>query len=265
MGTVALYGAGAMGEALLAGLLDGRDAADVVITEKRAGRADELRERFGVRVLDQAEAAREADIVLVVVKPYDVVPLLEDIADELRDDALVLSFAAGITTATLEGALRPGTAVVRIMPNTPALVGQGMFALSPGSACPDERLAEAKELVSGSGRAVVVPESQQDAVTGVSGSGPAYVFHVIEAMIEAGVGQGLPRDVATELTVQTVLGAATLLRESGQHPSLLREQVTSPGGTTAAGLAQLDAHGVRSAFAAAVGAAARRSAELSGD
>ncbi|GAB4009342.1 pyrroline-5-carboxylate reductase [Nocardioides ultimimeridianus] len=262
MTQIALIGAGMMGEALLAGLLGaGRAADSVLVGEKRAERAAELTERYGVRVLDNIGAA-EADTVLLVVKPQDVAGVLEEISPSLRAGQLVVSLAAGITIAAIEALVPEGVAVVRVMPNTPALVGQGMAALSPGTHCTDAQLAVAIELLSAAGRAVVVPEKQQDAVTAVSGSGPAYVFLVAEAMIEAGVHLGLPRATAHELAVQTLLGAATMLSESGEHPSVLRENVTSPAGTTAAALGRLEAHGLRAAFLDALRAAHDRSVEL---
>lgn len=260
---LAILGGGVMGETVLAGLLaNGWTADDVVVAEKSPKRRDELAERHGVRVLDNAEAAALAPTVLIVVKPHDVGTVLDEIADSLRDGALVASLAAGVSTGTLEEHLPEGTPVARVMPNTPAQVAEGMAAISGGSAATDDHLATVTEIMSAIGSAVVVPEKQQDAVTGVSGSGPAYVFLVAEAMIEGGVQQGLPRDVATELAVQTLFGSAKLLRESGERPGTLRERVTSPGGTTAAGLRTLEDRAVRSAFMAAIEAAARRSAEL---
>jgi len=263
MGTTAIIGAGAMGEALLAGLLrDGRPASEVLVGEKRAERAAELTERYGVEVTDNLTAVRRADTVALVVKPQDVAAVLTEVADVLRTDQLVVSLAAGTTTAALEALVPEGVAVVRVMPNTPALVGAGVAALSPGRHCTDEQLAEVEALLAGTGRVVRVPEAQQDAVTAISGSGPAYVFLVVEAMVEAGVHLGLPRETATELAVQTLVGSAELLRSTGTHPTLLREQVTSPAGTTAAGLRQLDERGGRAAFLAAAEAARDRSRSL---
>jgi pyrroline-5-carboxylate reductase len=158
-----------------------------------------------------------------------------------------------------------GIAVVRVMPNTPALVDEGMAAISPGTHCDDDHLLIAESLLSTTGRVVRVPEKQQDAVTAISGSGPAYLFFVVEAMIEAGVHLGLPRSTATELVVQTVVGSAKLLRETGEHPTVLREQVTSPGGTTAAAIRELESHSVRAAFMTAMEAARNRSRELAGE
>ncbi len=263
MGSTAIIGAGAMGEALLAGLLrDGRPAAEVLVGEKRAERAVELTERYGVEVVDNLTAVSRAETVALVVKPGDVLSVLAEVAAELRPGQLLVSLAAGTTTAAIEEVVPEGVAVVRVMPNTPALVGRGMAALSPGRHCTDEQLAEVEALLAGTGAVVRVPESQQDAVTAISGSGPAYVFLVVEALVEAGVHLGLPRETATTLAVQTLAGSAELLRSTGTHPSLLREQVTSPGGTTAAGLRQLDERGVRAAFLAAAEAARDRSRAL---
>ena len=176
-----------------------------------------------------------------------------------------MSLAAGITTTYLESRLPAGRPVVRVMPNTPALVDQGMAAISAGAHCDREHLLEAEELLAATGKVLEVPEKLQDAVTAISGSGPAYIFYVVEAMIEAGVVLGMPRSTATELVVQTLYGAATMMKETGQHPTVLREQVTSPGGTTAAALRELDDHKVRAAFITAMEAAANRSRELAGD
>ncbi|MBM6405582.1 pyrroline-5-carboxylate reductase [Phycicoccus sp. CSK15P-2] len=265
MGTVAIFGAGVMGETLLSGLLRaGRPVDALVITERRPERAAELTERYGVRVLDNAEAAAAADTLVLVVKPQDMGTLLDEIAPHVDPGNLVVSLAAGITTGFLEARLPEGRSVVRVMPNTPALVDQGMAAVSGGAHCPPEHLAEAQELLAATGKVVEVPERMLDAVTAISGSGPAYIFYVVEAMIEAGVVLGMPRQTATDLVVQTLYGAATMIRETGQHPTVLREQVTSPGGTTAAALRELDDHKVRAAFISAMEAAATRSRELAG-
>ncbi|MEI2821174.1 MAG: pyrroline-5-carboxylate reductase [Marmoricola sp.] len=261
--TVAIVGVGVMGETLLSGLLrGGRRADDLVIGEKRADRARELTEKYGVRVVSNVAAVEAADTVALVVKPQDMADVLTEIAPALRPGHLVVSLAAGITTAFIETHTPDGVAVVRVMPNTPALVDEGMAAISPGSHCDEEHLAEAESLLSATGRVVRVPESQQDAVTAISGSGPAYLFFVVEAMIEAGVHLGLPRTTATELVVQTALGSAMMLRETGEHPTVLRERVTSPGGTTAAAIRELESHRVRAAFMTAMEAARDRSREL---
>lgn len=262
--TVAILGAGVMGETLLSGLLRaGRQASDVVITERREERARELADRYGVKVMGNAEAAAASDTVVLVVKPQDIGGLLAEIRDAVREGTLVVCIAAGITTAFVQERLPAGVAVVRVMPNTPALVDQGMAAISPGTHCDAEHLARAEALLSATGKVIQVAEHHQDAVTAISGSGPAYIFYVVEAMIEAGVLLGLARSTSTELVVQTLYGAATMLRETGTHPTVLREQVSSPAGTTMAALRQLDDHKVRAAFLTAMEAARNRSRELS--
>jgi pyrroline-5-carboxylate reductase len=261
--TVAILGAGVMGSTLLSGLIrSGRDVADLVITGRNTERAEELARSSGVRRMGNVEAAKTADTVVLVVKPQDMGGLLAEIRDHVRPGALVVSLAAGITTAFLEERLPAGTAVVRVMPNTPALVDEGMAAISPGHACDEVHLVEAEELLRSCGKVLRIPEKHQDAVTAISGSGPAYIFYVVEAMIEAGVLLGLPRGTSTQLVVQTLFGAATMLKETGQHPTVLREQVSSPGGTTMAALRQLDDHKVRAAFVTAMEAAAQRSKQL---
>jgi pyrroline-5-carboxylate reductase len=176
----------------------------------------------------------------------------------VRPGQLVVSLAAGITTSFIESRLPEGVAVVRVMPNTPALVDEGMAAISRGSHCDESHLEEAETLMASTGHVLRVPERQQDAVTAISGSGPGYLFFVVESMIEAGVHLGLPRGTATELVVQTMVGSAKLLRETGEHPTVLRERVTSPGGTTAAAIRELEDHKVRAAFLTAMEAARHR-------
>ena len=261
--TVAIFGAGVMGTTLLSGLIrSGRDAAELVITGRNIERTEELASTYGVRRMSNVDAALEADTLVLVVKPQDMDVLLDEIRDHVRPGALVVSLAAGITTRFLEERLPAGTAVVRVMPNTPALVDEGMAAISPGMLCDEGHLVEAEELLRSCGKVLRIPEKHQDAVTAISGSGPAYIFYVVEAMIEAGVLLGMPRATSTELVVQTLYGAATMLKETGQHPTVLREQVSSPGGTTMAALRQLDDHKVRAAFVTAMEAAAERSKEL---
>jgi pyrroline-5-carboxylate reductase len=263
MGLVAVLGAGVMGETQLSGLLrSGRRADELVVSERRADRAAELTERYGVEVLGNVEVAAKADTLVLVVKPQDMAALLDEIAPHVRPGALVVSLAAGITTAFVEQRLADATPVVRVMPNTPALVDEGMAAISPGSHCDEHHLAEAEALLRCVGRVLRVPEQQQDAVTAVSGSGPAYIFFVVEAMIEAGVHLGLPRSTSNELVVQTLVGAAKMLRETGEHPMVLRENVTSPAGTTAAAIRELEDHKVRAAFLIALEAARDRSRAL---
>ena len=259
----AILGAGVMGETLLSGLVRaGRRVDRLLVGEKRAERARELEERYGVAVVSNVEAARRADTVVLVVKPQDMGDVLDEIAPELRAGQLLVSLAAGITTSFIEARVPDGVAVVRVMPNTPALVDEGMAAISPGSHCDDAHLAEVESLMASTGKVLRIPEKQMDAVTAISGSGPAYIFFVVESMIEAGVHLGLPRATATELVVQTLVGSAAMLRETGTHPVVLREQVTSPSGTTASALRELEIHRVRAAFLAAMEAARNRSREL---
>ena len=259
----AILGAGVMGETLLSGLIRaGRPVDQLLVGEKRADRARELTDKYGVAVVSNLDATKRADTLALVVKPQDMGGLLDEIGSAVRPEQLVVSLAAGITTAFLESRLPDGVPVVRVMPNTPALVDEGMAAIASGSHCDDDHLAVAEELLGSTGKVLRVPEKQLDAVTAISGSGPAYLFFVVESMIEAGVHLGLPRATATELVVQTVVGSAVMLRETGAHPVVLREQVTSPGGTTAAALRELEIHKVRAAFLAAMEAARDRSAEL---
>jgi len=258
---IGVLGGGAMGEALLSGLVGSGTAPDgILLAEPRAERAAELVGRYGIRHLPGTQVAAGADVLFVVVKPHDVPAALRGIAPGLRPTTPVVCLAAGVSTAVLHDCLPPAVPVIRVMPNTPVFVGQGMLVMSPGPGCTDEHLDRTRRLLSATGQVLQVPEHQQDAVTAVSGSGPAYVFYVAEAMIEAGVHLGLPRPVASELVSQTLLGSSQMLREPGAHPGLLREQVTSPAGTTAAALRELDSHGVRAAFLRALEAARDRSA-----
>nr|WP_300049316.1 pyrroline-5-carboxylate reductase [uncultured Nocardioides sp.] len=261
--STAIIGAGVMGETLLSGLVRaGRRVDQLMVGEKRAERARELEERYGVAVVSNRQAAAKADTVALVVKPQDMGDVLDEIAPDLRAGQLLVSLAAGITTSFIESRVPDGVAVVRVMPNTPALVDEGMAAIAPGSHCDESHLAEAESLMASTGKVLRIPEKQMDAVTAISGSGPAYIFFVVESMIEAGVHLGLPRATATDLVVQTLVGSAAMLRETGTHPVVLREQVTSPGGTTASALRELEVHRVRAAFLAAMEAARNRSREL---
>jgi pyrroline-5-carboxylate reductase len=264
MNAIAILGGGKIGEALLSGMLRGsRSTTDIVISEKHPERAAYLAETFGVQVTDVASAVKQADTLLIAVKPQDIDALLAEMAAAVEPPRhVVVSVAAGVTTAHIERALPSGVAVVRCMPNTPALVDQAMTAVAAGSHADDAHVAEAEALLATVGRVVRVPEHQLDAVTALSGSGPAYFFYLVEAMIDAGILLGLPRALAAELIVQTAVGSATMLRDSGEHPVQLREAVTSPGGTTIAAIRELEVHGVRAALLAAIEAAARRSREL---
>ena len=260
---LAILGAGVMGETVLSGLLRaGWHADQIVATDRRLERQHELTAKYGIKMLENTVAVAEAETVILVVKPQDMNDLLNEISQSIKPGALVVSLAAGIDTAFIESRLPEGVAVVRVMPNTPAQVDEGMAAISPGSHSTQDHLDRVTEILSATGRVITVPERYQDAVTAISGTGPAYLFFVVEAMIEAGVHLGLPRDTATELVVQTMLGSAKLLRETGEHPTVLRERVTSPGGTTAAAVRELEDHKVRAAFLRAMEAARDRSRDL---
>jgi len=264
--TLALLGGGKMGEALLGGLVDGGwDPENLAVAEVMAERRHAIETRFSkVRVVpNPAWAVAEAEVVVVAVKPGDVPAALAAAEPVLEPGALVLSIAAGVTIATIEG-LVPGRPVIRAMPNTPALVGMGAAAIAAGAYAGDEHMHRAESILGVVGTVARVPESLLDAVTGLSGSGPAYVFLVAEALIEAGVHAGLPRPVSQALVTQTLLGSATLLARGPDGAEALRAAVTSPGGTTAAGLAALESRAVRSAFIEAVTAATKRSKELGG-
>ncbi len=261
---VAVLGGGVMGETLVSALLAaGWTPDDVDVTERSAARATELSGRYGVRAADtNAKAASRADVVLVAVKPQVVADVLAEVAPRLRPGTLVVTVAAGLPIAVYEDALAAGTAVVRVMPNTPAVIGQGASAVAAGTHATEEHLALVERMLAGTGLVVRVAEKDLDAVTAISGSGPAYAFYLIDAMAEAGVLLGLTRDLATRLAVATVQGSAALAAQTGEHPVVLRERVSSPGGTTVAAVRELDAHGVRAGVVAAALAARDRSREL---
>jgi len=261
--TIAIFGVGLMGESLLAGLLaSGWDAAGIRAVEAQPARAQQIGQKYGVAVVGAADAVAGADAVIVVVKPNNVADLLEDIGALLSPDALVVSLAAGVTTATLESHLPAHQPVVRVMPNTAALVGEAMTVMSAGTSATPAHLDQAGRVLSAVGQVQTVPEKQMDIITAVSGSGPAYVMYVAEAMIDAAVLFGLPRPLATDLVKQTLYGSAKLLATSGEHPTKLKENVVSPGGTTAAALRAFEDHGVKAAFIDAIEAAYARSREL---
>jgi pyrroline-5-carboxylate reductase len=261
--TTALLGVGKLGEALLSGLLrSGTPASSLIGAEKHADRAAEVAQRYGVRTATPVDAVAQADVVLLAVKPQDMRALLQEVAGSVRPGTLVVSLAAGIPAALVEELLPEGTPVVRVMTNTPVLVDEAMSAVSPGAHAAAEHLELVEEMLGHVGKVVRVPESQQDAVTALSGSGPAYFFYLVEAMIDAGILLGLPRAVAAELIVQTAVGSARMLRESGEHPVVLREAVTSPGGTTISAIRVMEDRGVRAAMLAALEAARDRSREL---
>ena len=240
-------------------------AGQVRVTRRDPHGLEELRERFpGVTATtDNADAVRGATVVLVSVKPQNAGALFDEVKDHVGSETLVLSTLAGVTTRAIAEALGQPLPVVRAMPNTPALVDEGATAIAGGAAASARHVSLAREVFAAVGVVEVVPEHLMDAVTGLSGSGPAYVFMVIEALTDAGVKQGLPRTVAARLSAQTVLGAARLAIETGRHPAILRDEVTTPGGTTISAVAELEKHGLRTMLIDAVGIATERSRELS--
>ena len=262
---IAILGAGKMGEALLSGLLRaGRPPSDVAAVVRRAERAAELSTTYGVPVVSAEEAVKNASTLVITVKPQDMTRMLGEIAAFVDPAQLVISVAAGITTSFIERSLGSEVPVVRVMSNTPVLVDEAMSVISAGSFADERHLVRAEELLRPVGKVLRIPESQQDAATALSGSGPAYVYYLVEAMVDAGILLGMPRRTALEMVTQAVYGAATMLRDSGEHPVILREAVTSPGGTTISAIRELERHGVRAAFIAAIEAARDRGQELGG-
>jgi pyrroline-5-carboxylate reductase len=260
---VAVIGTGKIGELVLSGLLRaGWQPSDLLITTRRAERGAELAERYGVRAVDNLTAVAEADVLAIAVKPQDAGVLLDEIGAKVPADKLIISLCAGLPTGFFAARLPEGTPVVRVMTNTPALVDQAMTAISAGPHATGAHLSIAEEMFKPLGSTLRLPESQQDAVTALSGSGPAYFYLLVEAMIDAGILLGLPRQVAHELIVQTAIGSAVMLRDSGEHPVTLREQVTSPAGTTISAIRELENHGVRAALLSALEAARDRAREI---
>jgi len=262
---LAILGAGTIGESLLAGLLSAgwRTPDEIVATGRREERLAELGERYGVSTtLSNPEAVTGASLVVIAVKPQDFDVLLGEIGGLLEPTQTVLSIAAAIPTAAIEKRLAPGVPVVRAMPNAPATVHEGIAGICAGAHAGDEHLSIAEDVLSHLGAVVRLPEHAMDAVTAVSGSGPAYFALLAEAMVEAGILLGLSREVTTKLVVQTMLGTAKLLRDEHMHPVELREAVTSPGGTTIRAIRELENAGVRAAFLNAIQAAMERSREL---
>jgi pyrroline-5-carboxylate reductase len=260
---IGILGAGKMGEALISGLLRaGRSPAGVLAVVRRAERAAQLRESYGIELVTAAEAAKNADTLVITVKPQDMSVLLDEVAPHLPTDRLIISVAAGIPTSMIERRLGQDIAVIRVMSNTPVLVDEAMSVISAGRHAGEQHLRRAEELLRPVGKVLRIPESQQDAATALSGSGPAYVYFLVEAMVDAGILLGIPRGTAMEMVTQAVFGAATMLRDTGEHPVILREAVTSPGGTTINAIRELERHSVRAAFLAAIEAARDRGAEL---
>ncbi|WP_214409962.1 pyrroline-5-carboxylate reductase [Sphaerisporangium fuscum] len=260
---IAILGTGKMGEALLSGLLRaGVRPGEIMATARREERAQALRERHGVQVVSNIDAAKTADTLILAVKPQDMGNLLTEIAPHVPAGKLVVTVAAGITTSFVESRLGDEVPVVRVMSNTPVLVDEAMSVISAGAHASEKHLKHTEDLLKPVGKVLRIPESQQDAATALSGSGPAYFFYLVEAMVDAGILLGMPRAAALDMVIQSIVGAATMLRDSGEHPVILREAVTSPGGTTISAIAELERHRVRAAFLAAIEAARDRSRQL---
>jgi pyrroline-5-carboxylate reductase len=262
---LAVIGGGRMGEAIIGGLLAAGsfDGDSIVVAEPDAARRATLSAMHGVRcVADGREAVSGAGTVLLAVKPQVFESVVRSLSDSVPADAVIVSIAAGISTARIESMLPANAAVVRVMPNTPALVREGMAVVSGGSAATVTQVESVRELFGAVGRAIVIDECHQDAATAISGSGPAYVAILVEALARAGATSGLPREVAQQLAVQTLRGTAELLERTGQSPADLVDAVASPGGTTVAAIGQLEAGGFTASVAAAVAAAVNRAKEL---
>ncbi len=258
-GKLAIAGCGAMGEAILAGLLRaGWSAKALAVFVRRPERGQELAAKYSVSVISKASQLAAYSQLVVAVKPKDLSPLADQIRPHLADNLLLLSLVGGISLAQLAELFPHAAGIIRAMPNTPSLVGAGMTLLSPADSCSAAQRIRSEEIFGAVGEVLVLPEIQQAAGTALSGCGPAYFYFVVEAMIDAGVQLGLARPIATKLVAQTLTGAGALLAATGTHPGLLREQVTSPGGITAAALRELDRHSVRSGIISAIEAAAAR-------
>lgn len=265
MAKLTVLGAGKMGEALVVGLLASgwRSPEEITVTARRRHRLEDVQERLGVGgTYDNAAAVEGAQVVVLAVKPQDIESLLADVSEILSSEQTVLSIVAAIDTKFIEDRLKAPVPVVRAMPNTPSVVHEGMAGIAAGTYAGEDHVALARDVLGHVGRVVVVPEAYLDAVTAISGSGPAYFALLAEAMIEAGILLGLSREVSTDLVVQTMLGSAKLLRDEKMHPVELREMVTSPGGTTIRAIRVLEQMGVRAAFLNAIQAAMERSQEL---
>ena len=263
--TIGFLGTGNMAEALIKGLIAAGvvDPGQIHGSDPRPERCEEMAKRYGIHATTQnADVVRHAEIVVLSVKPQILPKVLDEVSSHLKPHALVISIAAGMPIASIERRVPPGTRVVRTMPNTPALIGAGATAIAAGQHAKDEDVEATQRIFAAVGMTVVLDESQLDAVTGLSGSGPAYVFLIIEALSDAGVKMGLSRYNAQALAAQTVHGSAKLLLETGEHPGRLKDMVTSPGGTAIAGLHTLEAGGLRTTLINAVEAATRRSREL---
>jgi pyrroline-5-carboxylate reductase len=264
---IAVIGGGKMGGVLVQGIVANKLASKeaIIVSDTDKGRLDEIRRRLGVKTTaNNREAVRSADIIILAVKPQVMPDVLVEIKDDLTRTKIVISIAAGISIAFMSGYLKKGTRIIRAMPNTPALCGEGATALAPGADATETDLAAARTIFEAVGLTVVVKENLMNAVTGLSGSGPAYGFIIIEALSDAGVLMGLPRDLALKLAAQTMLGAAKLVLSGDKHTGELKDMVTSPAGTTIAGVQVLEEGALRATLMAAVEAATLRAGELGG-
>ena len=260
---VGLIGVGVMGEALISGLVSSRfPKAQIVFTEKRADRAREISSKYGAREVDLTELAKSSDVILLVVKPQDLEQLLVSIEADLNKSATLVSFAAGKTTDFVSKIVGPNISIIRVMPNTPTLIGLGMAAISPGKSVNTEQAKFVSEFLATCGKVISIEENLQDAVTALSGSGPAYFFAFVEEMIKSGISLGLSSDQATTLAIQTMVGSAAMLEQSGKSATTLRENVTSPNGTTAAALQVFSDSNLGAIVTTAMTAARDRSQEL---
>ena len=260
---IAVVGAGVMGEAFIAALIrSGAPASSITAVVRRPERGDELVTKYSIGVKTLGEALRSSDVVLLGIKPQGLSELMPEIAPHLRSDALVISLLAGKTIAGISAGLGNHQSVARVMPNTPTLVGKGMAGYSLSAGVTDAQKNFVQSLLASTGKAIEIPEDLQNALTGTSGSGPAYFFRFVEAMVDGAVAMGLSRDDATTLSIQTIVGAAALLDESGDTPTRLREKVTSLKGATAEAIAVFDEAGISKIVADAMAASARRAGEL---
>ena len=268
---IAFLGCGSMNEAILGGLLEaGTDPGDVVATVRRAERASELAERYpGITAIageeepdNNRQATKGSAVVILGVKPVGIADLAREISPALSPDTVVVSVAAAVSIAQLEAALPEGQPVIRTMPNTPAKLGRGVVSVSPGTHCSPGQLQKVKDILQGAGTVVEVPEEQVDALSAISGSGPAYAFYLAEAMASAGEELGLDRELSLLLARETVAGAGLMLAQPGADPAALRKAVTSPNGTTERAIATFDEQGIPAIIAAGARAAADRAAEI---
>ncbi len=260
---IGIIGSGNMGKAIIKGLQFSRQSPTIAAWDALSDNRKLLKEEFRVAVpQDNRALVLKSDIIILAVKPQVIDPVMEEIADSLTEEKLLISIAAGVPCKRFENTLTAPVPTVRIMPNTPALINRGISAIAAGNHAQDKHLEITQAIFSCLGETALVPESAMDMVTAVSGSGPAYVFLVIEAMLDAAVGLGMARDLARKLVIETILGSTELLKESGKHPMELKDMVTSPGGTTIAGLAELEKNGLRHAFNEALKSACQRSQDL---